>query len=148
MAIQMRHAAQTDAEDAIDTLRRSISELCVADHQNDAQKIKVWLTNKTISTWNNWLTRHDSIVLVAVRNQSIFGVGMTTLQGKILLNYVHPDARFSGVSKAMLAAMEKELSVHCVHRAHVESTVTAWSFYANCGYRGEHASDLELSKEL
>lgn len=148
MVTQIRRAIEADAEGAIETLRRSISELCVADHHGDAQEIEAWLSNKTVATWSKWIARDDAVVLVADKNQSIVGVGMVTLQGEILLNYVHPDARFSGVSKAILAAMEKELRSHNVRRCRLESTMTAQGFYASCGFRREEADAFALSKTL
>jgi hypothetical protein len=42
--------AMTETEDApaaCDVLRRSISELCVADHGNDPTILARWLSNKT-----------------------------------------------------------------------------------------------------
>ncbi|MCO4823878.1 MAG: GNAT family N-acetyltransferase [Amylibacter sp.] len=145
---QIRRATEADAEVAINTLRRSISELCFADHDGDVQEIKAWLRNKTVAAWNDWIAREDVLVLVADRNQTVVGVGMVSLQGKIMLNYVHPDARFSGVSKAMVAAMEEELRSRKVPCCQLESTTTAREFYVNCGFQREEANALIMSKTL
>ena len=45
-------------------------------------------------------------MLVAVEANSIVVVGMVADDGEILLNYVSPDARLRGVSRATLAALE------------------------------------------
>ena len=45
--MDIRTANENDAESACYIVRRSIKELCFADHQNDAQAIQGWLANKT-----------------------------------------------------------------------------------------------------
>lgn len=148
MAIQIRQATTADAAEAVITLRRSIAELCVADHQNDPAELDGWLENKTMATWAHWIARDDAVVLVAERESRIVGVGMATLGGQIMLNYVHPEARFEGVSKAILAAMEAELRLQNVQKCYVESTLTARSFYENCGYCSGGDSSKILTKPL
>ena len=44
--------------------------------------------------------RGDATVLVGIKASEIVGVGIVDHYGEVLLNYVRPDARFSGVSKA------------------------------------------------
>lgn len=146
--IQIRKARASDAEAAIDTLRRSISKLCVADHEDDAEEIKAWLSNKTLATWAKWIARADVTVMVAIRHQTVVGVGMVSFQGEIMLNYVHPDARFSGVSKAMLVAMEEKLRSLNVTYCQLESTTTAQNFYASCGFQREETNSSIMSKVL
>ena len=148
MEIQIRKAIEADAVDAIGTLHLSITELCVADHKNDAQEIEAWLRNKTVEAWKKWVARKDAVVLVAFRDKTVVGIGMVSLRGEILLNYVHPDARFSGVSKALLAAMERELRSCDIHRCELESTITARCFYERCGYTQEKDNAAILSKSL
>lgn len=146
--IEIREAMDADAAEAVNTLRRSIAELCVADHHNDPVEIEGWLSNKTVETWRQWIARNDSLVLVAERDSAIIGVGMASLSGDILLNYVHPDARFGGVSKAVLSGLEDVLRAHGVRCCCLESTVTARSFYESCGFRSEGGDALLLSKPL
>ncbi len=148
MVIQIRQATEADAAEAISTLRRSITELCIADHRNDPAEIEGWLGNKTVEAWRNWISLDGAVVLVAERGSKIIGVGMATLSGDILLNYVHPEARFGGVSKAILAGLERILRARDVHRCRLESTVTALSFYESCGFRSEGRDALMLSKSL
>ena len=145
---KIRKAMDSDAESAINTLRRSISELCVADHDGDPQEIESWLSNKTVEAWSKWIASDGATVFVADRNQMVVGVGMVSLQGEIMLNYVHPDARFSGVSKAILAAMEEELRSHNISSCHLESTATAQEFYENYGFQRDKADALIMSKTL
>jgi hypothetical protein len=45
--MEIRDAVPEDAPAACEVLRRSISELCSADHLNDAVILGRWLANKT-----------------------------------------------------------------------------------------------------
>lgn len=146
--IEIRQATDADADEAVSTLRLSITELCVADHQNDPTEMEGWLSNKTVETWRRWIARADAIVLVAERDEKIIGVGMATLNGDVLLNYVHPGARFDGVSKALLSGLEGSLRSRGIRRCQLESTVTARSFYESCGFRSRGNGGLLLSKTL
>lgn len=145
---KIREAMDVDAAEAVNTLRRSITDLCVADHQNDPVEIESWLNNKTVETRRQWIARDDSMVLVAERDKKIIGVRMADLSGAILLNYVHPDARFGGVSKAILSGFESALRARGIRRCRLESTVTARSFYESCGFQSEGGESLFLAKSL
>jgi GNAT superfamily N-acetyltransferase len=50
------------------------------------------------------------------------------------MNYVLPDARFQGTSRAMVQAMEARTPEHGAERFVVVSTTTARRFYTRCGY--------------
>lgn len=148
MEIQIRQAVEADATGAINTLRLSILELCALDHQNDPGKVEDWLRNKTVEAWKTWIARDDAIVLVAQRHSEVVGVGMATLSGAILLNYVHPKARFSGISKAIITNIEAVLRTRGVKSCQLESTKTARSFYEKCGFLPDPSDSLLLSKAI
>lgn len=116
-------------------LRRSIQELCVADHGNDAQTIQEWLANKTPEIVRSWICAPGQQVMVAEENGRILGVGAATAAGEITLNYVSPEARFRGISKAILAALERYLREQGQTRSTLSSTQTAHRFYQAAGYR-------------
>jgi len=44
--MEIRDATPEDADAACDVLRKSISQLCVADHGNDPAILNRWLSNK------------------------------------------------------------------------------------------------------
>ena len=46
MSFRVRAARLEDAEAAAHLLRRSIAELCQADHQDDPERLAGWLANK------------------------------------------------------------------------------------------------------
>ncbi|WGI21127.1 GNAT family N-acetyltransferase [Amylibacter sp. IMCC11727] len=144
----VRKAKTTDAAEAISVIRLSISKLCVADHKNDASELSGWLSNKTLTQWVQWLGREDAILLVLEKGNKLLGVGMIDHQGEILLNYVHPDNRLTGVSKTLLTALEEEARALGLTSCFLKSTITAAKFYQSCGYVQGSAARLELEKQL
>jgi hypothetical protein len=102
--MQIRAATLEDAPAACHVMRRSIAELCVADHRNDEAILTRWLGNKTPEIFASWIGQPDNSLLVAAEGNNILAVGSVTDAGQITLNYVSPDARFRGVSRALLGA--------------------------------------------
>ncbi len=100
MPLEIRTATPEDATAACQVMRRSITELCVPDHRNDEAILKRWLSNKTPEVFVSWIGQPDNSLLVAVEDGNILAVGSVTDAGQITLNYVSPDARFRGVSRA------------------------------------------------
>ncbi|WP_119752367.1 GNAT family N-acetyltransferase, partial [Neorhizobium tomejilense] len=98
----IRAANSEDAEQAVRVIRRSIEELCVSDHQRDESVLSMWLSNKTAENFRRWLKSPDQRLLVAEHDGAICSVGGATRSGEITLNYILPDARFRGVSTAMV----------------------------------------------
>lgn len=147
MAAEIRSGKPEDAEAAIRTLRRSITELCRADHGDDTEALENWLANKTEASWHNWLRRADRLVFVAEKDGLILGVGMISAAGEVMLNYVDPDAQFTGISKNLLAHMERAASERGLERCFLESTKTALNFYLTCGYAPVNTGESELRLE-
>jgi GNAT superfamily N-acetyltransferase len=132
--MEIRNAVVEDAPAACEVLRRSISELCHADHLNDPAILNRWLANKTPEIVGSWIIKPGNSVLVAVEDGSILAVGSVTDTGEITLNYVSPDARFRGVSRAMLTALEARALERGADRCTLLSTETARRFYRSAGY--------------
>jgi GNAT superfamily N-acetyltransferase len=132
--MEIRRAVIEDAPAACDVLRRSIVELCVADHHNDPAILDRWLANKTPGIVASWITKPGNTVLVAVGGGAILGVGSVTDAGEITLNYVSPDARFRGVSRAVIDGLEQQAMKQGNTRCHLLSTETARGFYHRAGY--------------
>jgi GNAT superfamily N-acetyltransferase len=132
--MEIRDAIAEDAPAACQVLRRSISELCVADHGNDPAILAKWLLNKTPDIVASWIALPDDSLLVAVEHSTILAVGGITKSGYITLNYVSPDARFRGVSRALLAALEARAIERGNIRCTLNSTETALTFYLANGY--------------
>jgi GNAT superfamily N-acetyltransferase len=132
--LQVRDASNADADAACEVMRRSIAELCVQDHHNDPQILKRWLANKQPEIFRSWVARTGNSVMVAVESDRILAVGSVTDAGDITLNYVSPDARFRGISRRLLTALEVRAgergNTHCT----LVSTATARRFYVANGY--------------
>src|SRR5207248_886502 len=125
--MQIRQASASDAEEACRVLRRSIVELCQPDHRGDSEALDMWLANKTPENLPRWIS--ESNLFVAMENGSILGVGAINDAGEITLNYVSPDARFRGVSKALIDRLEACALELGVRRVTLDSTTTARRFY-------------------
>jgi GNAT superfamily N-acetyltransferase len=134
MIMLIRDASAQDAPAACETMRRSITELCTPDHANDPAILNRWLANKTPENVTAWIIDPGSSILVAVENNAILAVGAVTNQGEITLNYVSPDARFRGISRAMLAALEVRASERGNTTCVLLSTEIARRFYETAGY--------------
>jgi GNAT superfamily N-acetyltransferase len=132
--MEIRAAKPEDASAACEVMRRSIAELCVADHRNDEAILKRWLSNKTPEAFESWIRQPDNSLLVAVEGGNIVAVGSVTDAGEITLNYVSPDARFRGVSRALLGALESRAVARGNTRCTLTSTETARCFYRSNGY--------------
>jgi GNAT superfamily N-acetyltransferase len=132
--MEIRDAVAGDARAACQVIRRSISELCVADHANDPTILARWLSNKTAEIVASWIAQPNNSVLVAVEHGTIIAVGSVTDAGEITLNYVSPDARFRGVSRALLSALEARALDRGNARCTLTSTKTALRFYGSNGY--------------
>jgi GNAT superfamily N-acetyltransferase len=132
--MEIRDATAEDADAACLVMRRSISELCVADHKNDTAILTRWLSNKTAEIFVSWIRQPGNSLLVAADAGDILAVGSVTNAGQITLNYVSPDARFRGVSRALLRALEARALERGNVRCTLTSTQTALRFYRANGY--------------
>lgn len=132
--MHIREALPDDAEAACSVMRRSIAELCHADHGNDPAILARWVGNKTPQNFCAWIEQGDNSLLVAVEGDVVLGVGSVTNAGRIGLNYVSPDARFQGVSRALLHALEQRAAQRGNTKVTLESTETARRFYLSNAY--------------
>ena len=145
--MRIRRAVARDAEPASLVLRRSISELCNRDHENDPAVLASWLANKTPEKFEEWSGAADQMCLVATGDDgAILGIGLLSKAGEIKLNYVSPDARFHGVSTALIRAMEAEARSLGISRITLNSTATAHRFYLARGFRDEGPPQMDRLK--
>ena len=133
--MKVRDATSADAEASCAVLRASIIELCAADHGNDPVLMERWLANKQPEIVAGWIAQPNGSVLVAVDDgDAILAVGSVTDAGEITMNYVSPHARFRGVSRALLAALESRAAERGNTACRLHSTETAHRFYLANGY--------------
>jgi GNAT superfamily N-acetyltransferase len=130
--MHIRSARHEDAEQACEVVKRSIKELCHADHRGDAPTLRRWLSNKTPDNMRRWIDQHCTFV--AIGGAAILGVAVLKRTGEIILNYVSPDARFHGVSKALIARLETCAREFGIEAVSLQSSATAIRFYLSAGY--------------
>jgi GNAT superfamily N-acetyltransferase len=129
-----RPARPDEAAAACAVLRRSIEDHCGTDHGGDPVILGPWLANKIREHVAAWINTNPTGFLVGVGPDGIVGVGSITATGAITLNYVAPWARFCGVSKGLLRAMEDHAAGLGATACTLISTKTAHRFYQGCGY--------------
>lgn len=132
--MKIRDPVLADAPAVCEVLRRSIIELCAADHRNDPAILDRWLANKTPEIVASWIAQPGSSMLLAVEGATVMAVGSVTDKGEVTLNYVSPDARFRGVSRALLRALEARAMACGNACCTLVSTETARRFYQDAGY--------------
>lgn len=115
-------------------LTNSITELCAADHGGDPAAIAAWTRNKSGDGVAVILANPGLQIYVAERAGLIVAVGAVTTDGSISLNYVAPEARFSGISSAMLVRLEAALLALGHSEGRLEATLTARGFYESRGW--------------
>lgn len=136
-------------------LTASITELCAADHGNDPAAIALWTMNKSVGGVAAMLVQDGLSLFVAECDARIGAVGATTANGEIALNYVDPQMRFQGLSKALLAHMEADLVARGMSEGRLKATQTALGFYKACGWkvveaptRGRFIESVAMRKRL
>lgn len=134
MSITVRQAIAGDAGAACNVLRRSIRELCAADHRNDEAALGAWLENKTTENIRRWITSPQNYAVVAIHDTTICGFALVARDGTLRLCYLVPEVQHLGVGKAMLGALEAEASRWGLRVLQLESTIAARAFYQRNGY--------------
>ncbi len=137
--ITVRQAELRDEAAVLDVLRKSITELCVADHDGDPDALAAWLSNKTPQNFTTWLTHADFFCVVAQRDDRLCGVALLHRSGRISLCYLMPGTQRAGIGTAIYQALEDQARAWGLHTLKLESTVAARPFYERCGFR--RASD-------
>jgi GNAT superfamily N-acetyltransferase len=133
--MRIRDAFPSDAEAMSQVLVASITELCAEDHRGRPEALAEWTANKTPESIRGWFDRPENRLLVAEEDGAILAVGGFSSEGEITLNYVAPSARFRGVSRAMLAAIEDAMRARGIAEARLDSTKTARRFYLAAGWQ-------------
>lgn len=129
--ISVRPAVRTDADAMSRVLIASITELCVADHGRDPERLRGWLANKTPDAVAAWFDNAGNRLFVAEVDGEVSAVGGINAEREVTLNYVAPAHRFCGVSTALLRALEAALGPGV---ATLSSTGTAREFYRRRGW--------------
>lgn len=130
----IRRAMVGDVPAMSRVLIASITELCDADHGGDAEIIAGWTRNKAPDSVARWVVDPALHMLVADVDGVVAAVGCLTRPDEIGLNYVAPDFRFRGISKAMLDALEAAMRAQGTTLGTLTSTQTAHRLYLAMGW--------------
>ncbi len=141
----IREANPADAEAMSHVLIASITTLCERDHGSVQENLDRWLANKSPAGVAAWFDNPDNRLFVAERDDAVVGVGGCNVRGEVLLNYVSPEARFSGVSTALLATIESALRAEGLGIGRLTSTATAHAFYVARGWRDDGAPEQRFA---
>lgn len=147
MSLWIRPPKLHEARKVSRVIRRSIVDLCGEDHGNDMHQIADWLANKSPQQVGRWMASRDQIWNVAGREE-IEGAGAVRRDGHLLLLYVEPSARFSGVSRGLLDQLELDAFQAGATRTTVTTTRTARRFYLDAGYRPVEEDGADLIKTM
>jgi N-acetylglutamate synthase-like GNAT family acetyltransferase len=145
---EIRRARLDDTDAIVVVLRRSITELCVADHRNDPGVLGAWLENKTAENVRTWIESPRAFMVVAEVRGAVCGVASLGATGGILLCYLLPEVQSTGVGRALLAGLEAEARRQGIRELSLESTVSARGFYSAHGFRPKGDGAALLSKVL
>jgi GNAT superfamily N-acetyltransferase len=148
MEYLIRRADAEDAPGACETVRRSIAELCVEDHGGDPTTIAAWLANKTVRSVESWIASPTNIAVVAATTVDIVGFALMSTAGRLAFLYVSPEARFQGVSKALMTFLEREASRLGIRHIRLESSATARQFYADRGFASSGGPSLAFGRVI
>ena len=131
----IRAAERADASAAVDVVRRSIVELCAADHKGDAETLATWLKNKTTDHFVQWIANENNYFAIAADQHEVLGVGIVNRSGEVSLMYLAPHAVRRGLGRALYAALEAKARAWGLERLRLESTTGARPFYEALGFR-------------
>lgn len=120
MTPTVRSAVDGDAETAVQVVCQSITELCVADHRNDADTLARWLANKTPENFHSWIANPDNFCVVAEADSKLSGVGLVHRSGEIRLFYLAPGSQRRGIGKAIHAALEAQARAWGLRKLHLD----------------------------
>ncbi|MFW5331351.1 GNAT family N-acetyltransferase [Hydrogenophaga sp. ZJX-1] len=134
MNIKVRPATADDAADVCRVIRKSILECCYEDHRGDVKVIQGWLSNKTHEVLRRFILAPDAFSVIASVDKATVGFGLASGTGEVALCYVAPSVRFTGVGKALLAAIEDHAVRSGVEALRLKSTRTAKAFYLRNGF--------------
>lgn len=136
----VRRATRDDAVAGTELVRASITELCVADHQNDPATLAHWLANKTPENFERWLANPDNYLVVAENDSHgedearLACVGCLNRRGEVLLCYAHPESKGSGAGGAILRELEAQAARWALTELRLTSTGGARAFYEHHGF--------------
>lgn len=134
----IRLSGTSQAREACDVVRRSITQCCALDHANEPAVLQAWLANKTPENLAAWMLAPGAMSWGALRSGELVGFALLT-GDSLALCYVVPEVLHQGVGHALLTAAEVGARQAGLEAVSLESTRTAEAFYRRNGYRPDGA---------
>ncbi|MBP6278793.1 MAG: GNAT family N-acetyltransferase [Rhodocyclaceae bacterium] len=147
MNAHIRTPSLDDANAICQVIRRSITECCAADHKDDPELLAAWLQNKTTDNVCRWLQTEGALPVIAQIQGAVVGFALASSLGELMLCYLVPEARFTGVGRAMLSAIERKAAAVGIDTLRLESTRTARDFYLRYGFSPTGPAELAFGIE-
>jgi len=144
MPYTVARASSADSHEIAKLLRRSIIELCQSDHGDEPDRYEAWLKTKSADQVEKWIDGPGGAFVAQDQDKRILGFVMGSPSGQVLMTHVLPEARFTGVSKALMRAVEDYFRDRGLDLAHLNSTGTADRFYRAIGYTETGGSETQL----
>jgi putative acetyltransferase len=135
MNFNIRRAIHDDAQAIIDSHVRSIREICSKDYS--PEQIEAWAgKNFKSNLWHQSIDR--DLVWSVVVGSKVSGFGhlavMSEGVGEVMGLYFAPEARGLGAGKKLFQIIKEEAKQNGVKELHLHATITAKSFYEQCGF--------------
>lgn len=124
--MNIRDAKRADLKAMTDVRAASIRALCQSDHGDNDKAIADWIGND--DKFEQLLADKDATIVVVELDEQVAGVGAMA-GDRVTLNYVHPDFRFQGVSKAIMQTLESRMVAQGILIGYLDSSKTAHRFY-------------------
>jgi GNAT superfamily N-acetyltransferase len=149
--LRLRSAEPGDAPAMAAVRDAAIRQLCGSDHLDNPETIAAWIGDPSPNKFIRLLQDEQARLSVALRDDTL--VGLAGFSGDLVtLNYVHPEHRFSGVSRALMEHIEQHMSADGIITARLFSTVTAHRFYQAIGWQdaglGSPDQGIPMCKQL
>lgn len=142
-ALIVRDAQPADIAAMSAVMTASVAELCGADHHDDPVNIAQWVSNRTPEGVARMIANPAQQFFVAERHGDIAAVGAVNAEGLVMVNYVSPGHRFTGVSHAMMSHLEAVLRAQGHSEARLVSTTTAHPFYLARGWTDDGPPEID-----
>ena len=151
MNLTIRPAMPEDAAAMGEVRARSIRLLCSKDHEDDPEAVEHWIGDASSGKFLRLLDDADARLIVAESDGAVVGLG-ARMGDCVTLNYVDPDHRFKGVSKAIMLHLQDQMRADGLEEAHLNSSRTALAFYRSLGWHRSGADlpdgSIPMSKRL
>ena len=148
MPYTIQRANSVYAEEIARLMQRSIVELCVDDHGSDPGTYSPWLASKTGDKVEKLVNGTGRSVAAFNESRSVVGFAMGTPEGEVVFNYVAPEYRFQGISKALLRDLENYFAACGNSHATLTTTLTAEKFHVSRGYKDTGKSKQHLGHSV